>query len=83
MNMLPEQPARELVTTGVLQSEMAAFRGEIHADFADFRSEIREEFADFRTEIRGEIAEVKGDVLRVENSLTLRIADLHLSLIHI
>jgi len=80
MNMLPEQPARELVTTGVLQSEMAAFRGEIHADFADFRSEIREEFADFRTEIRGEIAEVKGDVLRVENSLTLRIADLHTSM---
>lgn len=95
MNMLPDRPANELVTTATLQSEMAAFRGEIHADFADFRSEIhrdfaefrteiREEFADFRTEIRTElradIADVKGDVLRVENSLSLRIADLHTSM---
>ena len=120
MELLPHQPADELVTTthlhnemGMLRtdfrSEIAEFRTELKGDMAELRTELKGDMAELRTEVKGEIAdlradmaglrtevkgeiaglrgemaelriELKGDVLRVENSLTLRIANLHTSM---
>lgn len=73
MELLPDRPADELVTTTQLQTEMGLLRTDFRADMAELRTELKGEMAELRIEL-------KGDVLRVENSLTLRIANLHTSM---
>jgi len=48
MQLLPHQPADELVTTGHLQTEIRSQSAELRGEMADLRSELRGEMADLR-----------------------------------
>ena len=61
MQLLPHQPADELVTTGHLQTEIRSQSAELRGEMADLRSELRGEMADLRSELRGEMADLRLD----------------------
>ena len=67
MELLPNQPADQLVTRTdmhafgtELRGEMAELRGEM----AELRAELRGEMAELRAELRGEMAELRGEMIK-------------------
>lgn len=78
MELLPNEPASQLVTIPYFQtemqsvrsdlgSEMAELRTELKTEMAGLRTELKTEMADLRTELMGEIVGLRGEV-RVEMS---------------
>jgi hypothetical protein len=80
MDMLPRDPASELVTrtdmaamTMTLRGEMAELRGELKVEMSDLRSEWRGDMAALRTELKGDMAalrtELKDDMAALRTEL--------------
>ena len=68
MELLPNQPADQLVTRtdmhafgGELRGEMAELRGEM----AELRAELRNDMAELRTELRGEMLDLRVHLQRL------------------
>jgi len=71
MQLLPYQPADQLVTrtdmhaqTALLHGEMAELRADLTGDMRQLSSELRGEMAELRSDVRGEIADLKVWVQR-------------------
>ena len=78
MELLPNQPADQLVTRtdmhafgtelrgemAELRGEMAELRAELRGEMAELRAELRGEMAELRTELRGEMAELRGEMIK-------------------
>lgn len=56
MELLPNQPADQLVT----RTDMHAFGTELRGEMAELRAELLGEMAELRTEIRVEMAELRA-----------------------
>ena len=68
MELLPNEPADQLVTRtdmhafgGELRGEMAELRGEM----AELRAELRSDMAELRTELRGEMLDLRVHLQRL------------------
>ena len=59
MELLPNQPADQLVT----RTDMHAFGTELRGEMAELRAELRGEMAELRAELRGEMAELRGEMI--------------------
>jgi len=66
MELLPNQPADQLVT----RTDMHAFGAELRGEMAELRSELRGEMAELRgemaelrSELRGEMTELRADMI--------------------
>ena len=58
MELLPQQPADQLVTRADMHANTTLLRGEM----AELRAELRGEMADLRAELKGEMAELRADM---------------------
>lgn len=71
MELLPDQPASQLVTRVDMHANTTMLRGEM----AELRSELRGEMADLRVELRGEVASLHGRMDKFEGHIDSAIAD--------
>lgn len=73
MQLLPSQPADQLVTRtdmhvfgdalrADIKGEMADLRGELRSEMAELRGELRSEMADLRGELRNDMADLRGEL---------------------
>ena len=83
MQLLPNQPADQLVTRSdmhafgsELRGEMAELRGDLRGEMAELRSELRGEMAELRSDLRGEMGELRGDLKEDMTGLTGAMAEL-------
>jgi len=67
MELLPDEPASQLVTIPYFQTEMQSVRSDLRTEMADLRTELKTEMADLRTEVRTEVVGLRSE-LRVEMS---------------
>ena len=75
MELLPNEPADQLVTRtdmhafgGELRGEMAELRGEmaeLRGEMAELRAELRSDMAELRTELRGEMLDLRVHLQRL------------------
>ncbi|MDC1301886.1 CCDC90 family protein [bacterium] len=70
MQLLPYQPADQLVTrvdmhaqTALLHGEMAELRADLTSEMAELRSEIRGDMAQLRTDLTGDMSQLRSDVV--------------------
>ena len=70
MQLLPYQPADQLVTrvdmhaqTALLHGEMAELRADLTSEMAELRSEVRGDMAQLRTDLTGDMAQLRSDVV--------------------
>jgi len=63
MELLPDQPANQLVT-----------RDDLHVFGTSLRSELRAEMADLRSEVRGEVSSLHGRIDKFEGHIDSAIA---------
>ena len=70
MQLLPYQPADQLVTrvdmhaqTALLHGEMAELRADLTSEMAELRSEVRGDMAPLRTDLTGDVAQLRSDVV--------------------
>jgi predicted nucleic acid-binding Zn-ribbon protein len=84
MELLPLQPATELVTRGDLmaattrlQGEMAELRAELRGEMAQLKvelrgemAELRDELSELRAEVRGAITNLRGEITDVRGEIT-------------
>ena len=70
MQLLPYQPADQLVTrvdmhaqTALLHGEMAELRADLTSEMAELRSDLTGEMAQLRTDVLGDMAELRSDVV--------------------
>ena len=61
MELLPNQPADQLVT----RTDMHAFGGELRGEMAELRAELRSDMAELRTELRGEMLDLRVHLQRL------------------
>ena len=68
--LLPYQPADQLVTrvdmhaqTALLHGEMAELRADLTSEMAELRSEVRGDMAQLRTDLTGDMAQLRSDVV--------------------
>ena len=66
MQLLPNEPADQLVT-----------RTDMHAFGAELRAELRGEMAELRAELRGEMAELRGEMAELRADVQVEISRLH------
>lgn len=59
MELLPHQPADQLVT----RTDMHAFGSELRGEMAELRSELRGEMSELRSELRADMAELRADIV--------------------
>ena len=69
MQLLPYQPADQLVTrvdmhaqTALLHGEMAELRAELRGDMAQLRTDLTGDMAQLRTDLTGDMAELRTDL---------------------
>ena len=65
MQLLPHQPADELVTTGYLQTEMRAQSADLRGEIADLRTELRGEMADLRLDFEKRFTQLETKFTRL------------------
>ena len=70
MQLLPYQPADQLVTrvdmhaqTALLHGEMAELRADLTSEMAELRSDLTGEMAQLRTDVLGDMTQLRSDVL--------------------
>ena len=61
MELLPNEPADQLVT----RTDMYAFGGELRGEMAELRAELRSDMAELRTELRGEMLDLRVHLQRL------------------
>ena len=61
MELLPNEPADQLVT----RTDMHAFGGELRGEMAELRAELRSDMAELRTELRGEMLDLRVHLQRL------------------
>ena len=61
MELLPNEPADQLVTS----TDMHAFGGELRGEMAELRAELRSDMAELRTELRGEMLDLRVHLQRL------------------
>lgn len=76
MQLLPLEPANQLVTRTDMQSNTIMLRGEmgeLRGEMAELRSELRGEMAELRADLTGQMvelrAELRGDMDRLHGSM--------------
>lgn len=69
MELLPNEPANELVTKVDLQSELGATRAELKGEMAELRGDLRAEMAGLRVELKGEMSELRGEMTELRSDL--------------
>ena len=73
MELLPNQPADQLVT----RTDMHAFGSELRGEMAELRgemAELRGEMAELRGELRGEMIELRGEMTELRAEMVQRFA---------
>ena len=72
MQLLPHEPAGQLVTrtdmqanTIMLQAEMAELRAEMRSEMAELRAEMRSEMAELRADLKGDMDRLHGTMQRM------------------
>lgn len=82
MQLLPNEPADQLVTRTdmhafgtELRGEMAELRAELRGEMTELRNELRGEMTELRAELRGEMAELRADVQVEISRLDSRITE--------
>ena len=63
MELLPNQPADQLVTRTDMHAFGDGLRSELRGEMAELRSELRGEMAELRADLRTEMAELKTCLL--------------------
>ena len=61
MELLPNEPADQLVT----RTDMHAFGGELLGEMAELRAELRSDMAELRTELRGGMLDLRVHLQRL------------------
>ena len=61
MELLPNEPADQLVT----RTDMHAFGGELRGEMAELRAELRSDMAELRTELRGGMLDLRVHLQRL------------------
>lgn len=61
MELLPNEPADQLVT----RTDMHSFGGELRGEMAELRAELRSDMAELRTELRGEMLDLRVHLQRL------------------
>lgn len=61
MELLPNEPADQLVT----RTDMHWFGAELRAEMAELRAELRSDMAELRTELRGEMLDLRVHLQRL------------------
>ena len=61
MELLPNEPADQLVT----RTDMHWFGGELRGEMAELRAELRSDMAELRTELRGEMLDLRVHLQRL------------------
>ena len=61
MELLPNEPADQLVT----RTDMHAFGGELRGEMAELRAELRSDMAELRTELREEMLDLRVHLQRL------------------
>ena len=61
MELLPNEPADQLVT----RTDMHAFGGELRGEMAELRAELRSDMAELRTELRREMLDLRVHLQRL------------------
>lgn len=86
MELLPNQPADQLVTRTdmhahgtALRGEMAELRADLRGEMAELREELRGEMAELRTELRTEVVSLHGRIDKLEGHLDSTIAEVKVS----
>ncbi len=64
MELLPRQPADELVTRSDMHAFGSTLRADVRSDMTELRAALRGEMADLRTELRVEMASLRGEMNR-------------------
>ncbi|MDW3180022.1 MAG: hypothetical protein R8J94_21790 [Acidimicrobiia bacterium] len=72
MQLLPNQPADQLVT----RTDMHAFGTELRGEMAELRGELRGEMAELRGEVRGDIARLDAKIIELGGDLRAEISQL-------
>ena len=70
MELLPNQPADQLVT----RTDMHAFGAELRGEMAELRAELRGEMVELRADLRGEMAELRGEMTGLRAEMIERFA---------
>ncbi len=63
MELLPNQPADQLVTRTDMHAFGSELRAELRGEMAELRGELRGEMAGLRTELKTEMAELRADMI--------------------
>ncbi len=72
MQLLPNQPADQLVT----RTDMHAFGTELRGEMAELRGELLGEMAELRGEVRGDIARLDAKIVELGGDLRAEISQL-------
>lgn len=72
MQLLPNQPADQLVT----RTDMHAFGSELRGEMAELRGELRGEMAELRGEVRGDIARLDAKIVALGGDIRSEISQL-------
>ena len=72
MQLLPNEPADQLVT----RTDMHALGTGLRGEMAELRAELRGEMAELRAELRGEMAELRGEMTELRSELRGEMTDL-------
>ncbi len=59
MELLPNQPADQLVT----RTDMHAFGTELRGEMAELRAELKGDMVELRSELRGEMTELRAEMI--------------------
>lgn len=62
MELLPNQPADQLVTRADFHVFGDSLRSELRGEMAELRAELKGEMAELRGELKGEMAELRGEM---------------------
>lgn len=62
MELLPNQPAEQLVT----RTDMHAFGAELRGEMAELRAELRTEMGEFRTELRDDL---RSEIRQIDSKM--------------
>ena len=65
MELLPKQPADQLVT----RTDMHAFGTELRGEMAELRGDLRGEMAELRGDLRGEMTELRGEMAELRGEM--------------
>ena len=74
MELLPNQPADQLVTKTDLTREIGGLRTELKGEMAELRGELKGEMAELRAELKGDMAELRGEMAELRGEMNLRFA---------